>query len=227
MPQGKAGSGAPSAGKKPFFALFAAVFILISGSPNFAAAQGPEEVRVGYLPILAMTPIYLAVENGYFQAEGLQVHLVQFASGGKMVTPLATGMIDAGSGSLSAGLFNSIAQGMEFKIVAATTEVQPGHGALALVVRQDLLDSGAVQNWQDLKDRTLGNYAKGILGSYFIAMIFAQKGVSYAESRIVYLSPPNVVAALANKAVDAGVTVEPWAAEEELKGFARRFVTAD
>jgi NitT/TauT family transport system substrate-binding protein len=46
------------------------------------------KIRVGYVPVIA--PIYIAYEKGYFKEQGLDVELIQFDSGAKMVAALGS-----------------------------------------------------------------------------------------------------------------------------------------
>src|SRR6185312_10781266 len=104
-------------------------------------AAAAETVKLGDLPAISNAGIYIAIEKGFFQEHGVAVDIERFASAGKMTAPLATGQIDVSVGSPSAGLFNSIAAGMDFKIVADKGQVRPGYNFTPLIVRKDLVDS--------------------------------------------------------------------------------------
>ena len=78
---------------------------LLVGGPALAA----EVVKMGELPAISNAGLYLAMDKGYFQGKGITVDVERFASGGKMMAPLATGQIDVAIGAPSAGLFNAIA----------------------------------------------------------------------------------------------------------------------
>ena len=83
-----------------------------------APADAADVVKMGDLPTLSSAGLSIAMDNGLFQAKGITVDVEPFASGAKMIAPLATGQLDVATGSPSAGLYNSIASGMDFKIVA-------------------------------------------------------------------------------------------------------------
>jgi len=108
------------------------------------AAAAADVVKMGELPSISNVGLYIAIDKGYFQARGITVEIEPFASGAKMVPALATGQLDVAIGTPSAGLYNAIAGGMDFKIVADKGQTRPGYNFTPLVVRKDLLDSGRV-----------------------------------------------------------------------------------
>nr|HTI55323.1 ABC transporter substrate-binding protein [Verrucomicrobiae bacterium] len=189
-------------------------------------AAAAETVKLGDLPAISNAGIYIAIEKGFFQARGVTVDIERFASAGKMTAPLATGQIDVSVGSPSAGLFNSIASGMDFRIVADKGQVRPGYNFTPLIVRKDLVDSGKVKTLKDLKGLKVANGAKGINFDFFLAKMMEHAGLTYDALDVVYMSYPDGVKALASKAVDAAFAPEPWGARaEQEKVGTRLFLT--
>ena len=189
-------------------------------------AAAAETVKLGDLPAISNAGIYIAIEKGFFQEHGVTVDIERFASAGKMTAPLATGQIDVSVGSPSAGLFNSIAAGMDFKIVADKGQVRPGYNFTPLIVRKDLVDSGKVKTLKDLKGLKVANGAKGINFDFFLAKMMEHVGLTYDVLDVVYMSYPDGVKALASKAVDAAFAPEPWGARaEQEKVGTRLFLT--
>ena len=84
-------------------------------------------VTVGAASTTSDAPIYIADKKGYFQAEGLQVKVINFRSAADMVAPLGAGELQAGAGSASAGLYNAVARGIRIKIVADKASSPPGY----------------------------------------------------------------------------------------------------
>ena len=133
--------------RRSLSALLVAALVVALAGP----ARAAETVKMGDLPAISNAGLYVAIDKGYFQEKSIVVDTEKFASGGKMIAPLATGQIDVAIGSPSAGLYNSIAGGLEFRIVADKGQSRPGHGFSNLIVRKDLLDSGRVKTVKDLK----------------------------------------------------------------------------
>ena len=189
-------------------------------------AAAAETVKVGDLPVISNAGMYIAIEKGFFQDKGITVDTERFASGAKMVAPLATGQLDVATGTPSAGLYNAIASGMDFKIVADKGQARPGFSFDPLIVRKDLVDSGKVKSLKDLKGMKIASGAKGINLDYLLAKMLEHGGVPFDAVDVVYLAYPDAIKALASKAVDAAIAPEPWGvrAEEEKVGV-RLFLT--
>jgi len=146
-------------------------FALVYPLPALAA----DVVKMGELPSISNVGLYIAIDKGYFQARGITVEIEPFASGAKMVPALATGQLDVAIGTPSAGLYNAIAGGMDFKIVADKGQTRPGYNFTPLVVRKDLVDSGRVKSIKDLKGLKIASGAKGINFDYMLAKAEQQK----------------------------------------------------
>ena len=190
-----------------WLAVLAALLSLALAAPALAA----DVVKMGELPSLSNAGLYIAIEKGFFQERGITVDIEPFASGGKMNAPLATGEIDLSIGSPSAGLYNSIASGMDFRIVADKGQVRPGYNFTPLIVRKDLVDSGRVKTLKDLKGLKIANGAKGINFDFLLAKMMEHVGLAYDALDVVYMSYPDGVKALATKAVDAPSRPSPGA----------------
>lgn len=202
--------------------------VLIATLFIFAAdpVSGAETVKMGDLPAISNAGLYVAMDKGYFQDKSIVVDTERFASGGKMMAPLATGQLDVAIGSPSAGLYNSIASGLDFKIVADKGQVRPGHSFNQIIVRKDLLDAGRVKSVKDLKGMKIASGAKGIILDYFLAKMLEHDGLTLDQVEMVYLAYPDAVKALGSKAVDAVIAPEPWGVRaEQQKVGVRTFLT--
>ncbi len=181
---------------------------------------------MGDLPTISNAGLYIAMEKGFFKEKAITVETEQFASGGKMIAPLATGQLDVAIGSPSAGLYNAVASGMDFKIVADKGSQRPGYSFTPLIVRKDLVDSGRVKSVKDLKGMKVASGAKGINLDYFLAKMLEHSGLPFNAVEITYLSYPEAIQALAARAVEAVIAPEPWGVRaEEQKVGVRLFLT--
>jgi len=84
----------------------------------FNLSWGLTAVKVGLLRLSNMTPIFIGMDKGFFKSEGIKVEPVWFKAAQPIVVALASGDIDVGATGLTAGLYNSFAQGMKIAIVA-------------------------------------------------------------------------------------------------------------
>jgi NitT/TauT family transport system substrate-binding protein len=190
--------------------------------PVTASAQ-EEVVKLGDLAVLSNAGIYIAIEKGFFKEQGIRNDISSFASAAKMVPALTAGELDVSVGSPSAGLFNAIAQGAGYRIVADKGQVRPGYSFTLLTVRKDLVDSGQVKSVGDLKGRKVATLAKGIIQDYVLGRMAEEVGLTIKDFDITYLAGPTQVTAYETKAIDAAFAVEPWPARFEERGLAVRF----
>jgi NitT/TauT family transport system substrate-binding protein len=168
-----------------------------------------ETIVVGATSSTSDAPIYIADKKGYFQAEGLDVKVVNFRSAADMVAPLGAGQIQAGAGSASAGLYNAVLRGIKIKIVADKASSPPGYGATKILVRKDHVESGRYRGIKDLKGMKFAMNAPGVSNTSTLNTLLKSVGLSYSDVETVDLPLPDHVAALRNKSVDASASVEP------------------
>jgi NitT/TauT family transport system substrate-binding protein len=91
-----------------------------------AATQRPEDTRlkVGLLPILDIIPFYVAEQQGYFEAEGIEVEFVPVKSAQERDALMQAGEIDGMLNDLiSTGLFNR--DEAQIKIIATARRAYP------------------------------------------------------------------------------------------------------
>lgn len=221
-------------GGRFLFTLFmaAAVFSIspTSSGPllsKMAYGQELEKVKMGSIPLISFAANFVAEAKGFNKEQGIEVELINFASAGKMMAPLATGEIEVAGGSPSAGLFNAIYEGADYKVVADKGQATRGHGFSLLVVRKDLVDSGAVKSVKDLKGKKVVFFAKGIVHDFTFGAMAEEVGLTLKDFDITYLEAPKQLLAFENKSIDAAMSVEPWRANAEAKGLAVKFKTPD
>lgn len=195
--------------------------------PAAARAQQEEVVKVGDLLAISNAGIYIAMEKGYFKEQGIRNEITTFASAGKAQPALATGEIEVSVGTASAGLFNAIAEGAGYRIVADKGQGRAGTGYVLLAVRKDLLDSGQVRSVRDLKGRKVAAFAPGIIQGYLLGKMAEEVGLTIKDFDLTYLGAPQQLTAFETKAIDAAMTVEPWGARFEERGVGVRFLMPD
>ncbi len=195
-------------------------------SPAAARAQ-QEAVRVGYVPIISNAGVYIAIERGYLREQGIGNEMSTFASAAKMLSALAVGELDVSLGAASAGLFNAIADGAPFRIVADKGQARAGTGFSLLTVRKALVDSGEVKSVKDLKGKKVAIYAKGNVHEYMLAKMADEVGLTLQDFDLTYIDAPRQLAAYESKAIDAAIIGEPWASRFEDVGLAVKFRTPD
>src|SRR6478735_11689433 len=158
---------------KHLLVVAAATFALLSHSQ----AQTMKTVKVGTTNLSSDIGLFLAEKRGYFKDEGLKVELVPFDSGAKMVAPLGAGDLDASAGAASAGLYNAVNRGLKLKMVADKGTNIAGYSYKALMVRKDLMESGAFKSLADLKGKKVAIIANGAADESVINQALKKAGL--------------------------------------------------
>ena len=199
-----------------------------TSAPAAAAPKTLKTVKVGMLgKNLSNAGIYIAEEKGYFKEQGIQIDEIPFDLGPKMIPALSTNQIDVGAGGPSAGLYNAVARDIQMKVVADKGNAAPGMGWQGIVIRKDLYDSG-VKTVKDLKGKKLGIVGLGASQEVAAAEYHLPKaGLTAKDVDLVEVPFPDMPAALANKAIDAAMPIEPGLTQIQQKGLGVLVETTD
>src|SRR5688500_13385085 len=203
-----------------------ALIIALALSPSAARAQS-ETVKLGDLAAISNAAVYIAVEKGFFKEQGVVTDITDFASAAKQVPALVAGELEVSVGSATAGLFNAVAQQAPFRIVADKGQARQGYGFSLLTVRKDLVDSGQVKSFRDLKGKKIAILAKGNIQHYLVGKMAEEVGLTINDVELTFLNAASQVTAFETKAIDAAYAVEPWAARFAERGVAVPFRTPD
>jgi NitT/TauT family transport system substrate-binding protein len=197
-----------------------------AAAPAAAATTSPPErvaLRVAVQGRPDQAHLQLALDRGYFTAQGLDVETVQITSGAEMVPALATNQIQVGNGAPSAALYNALARDVDIRIVADYAHVgPPTDTVLAILVRKDLSDSGAVRSLADLKGGRVfaAGTVPGTVSDLLYNKALAKEGISGDGIEVQYMPIPDIYAALGNGRVDAGTLTEPLTTQAVQQGIA-------
>ncbi|MBV9119765.1 MAG: ABC transporter substrate-binding protein [Chloroflexi bacterium] len=153
--------------------------------------------------------------EGYFGDEGIEVELVPFQQGNQETPVLANGDLQIGSTAPDPGIFNAISRGINIKFVASMSTQRPGEKTGALVVRQDLIDSGKFKTIADLKGAKIGLPGMGTTAQMYVERMLAKGNLTGSDVTYQQVGMPDGVALLKNKGVDAVFEVQPFIAAIE------------
>ncbi len=187
-------------------------------------AMAADKVAVGTGGSASDAPFYIAYDQGYFKDEGLDVDLIVLDSGAKVIAPLGTGELDVGSGALSVGFWNALLRGVKFRIVADRGHAEEGYLYQTVFIRKDLVDGGQFKTLKDLKGLRMGFAAQGVTSLSLLNEAAKYAGIRFEDMTPVYLSFPQQIAALQNKALDGTLLIEPQATVAVNAGIGVRFM---
>lgn len=196
----------------------------VAAQKPFAA---PETLKVGYVPVLAGSALFVAQDKGYFAEEGLALELQSFRSGSLIIQPLASGHLDVGFGEIGPAIYNAVAQGLDVRAVATASSQPSGYGSVPLLVRADLYRSGAVTTITSLRGRKVAVNLERSIAEYLLSEALAQAGMTIDDITLVAIPFPDMPSAFANGAIDAAILPYPLAAQALAGGQARVLMAGD
>src|SRR5712691_7907383 len=173
-------------------------------------ARGPMSVRAGKLGVLGEAGELLAHSQGYFAQQELTIEFVN-VDPSTVIAALTSGQIDIAGLGVDAALFNAIQRGVDLRIVAALAASEPQANGAFLVVRKDLIDSGKIRTYADLKGLNIGIPGPASSAEYLVARTMEAGGLALSDAHLVVLNFPAMVAGLGTQAIDLGVLPEPLA----------------
>jgi len=131
--------------------------------------------------------------------------------------------------AVNSATINAVARGIEIKAVSDKGLMAPGFGWLAFVIRKDLVDSGRFQGASDLKGLVFGTTPpiNASAGYPTLTKLLKEAGLSQDDLRIEALNFAEANAALAGKALDVAIQIEPLVQAAVDQGFAVRWLGLD
>jgi NitT/TauT family transport system substrate-binding protein len=177
------------------------------GSAGGNASGGTQEVTAGVIPIVDVAPIYLGVDQGFFEDCGLSVTLESGQGGAAIVPGVANGDFEFGFSNVTS-LLVAASKGLPLQMVAngvATTGEQ-GNDYGAVVA---LPDSG-IQDPADLAGKRVAVNTLNNIGTTTVNESVRQAGGDPSTIEYTELPFPDMGAALELGNVDAIWVVEPF-----------------
>ena len=204
--------------KKRWLVIGVMVFTLAVLAVDRSMAQ--EEVRIGYLRLVSALPLYVALEKGYFQEQGLKAVATPFESGTLVVDALIAGRIDISSGNSI--VTNWMAEQNlpgTFKIFLVYGPTGPQDNSFALMVAKN----SPLKEMKDLKDKRVGTFP-GIASLALAKAVLRGTFDPNKDVILIEIPPGNIVQALAGGQIDAYFAPEPFGMMAEAKGVGRPLV---
>ena len=193
-----------------------------------SVAAAPVKMRIAVVPgAYAFLPIFLAVERGFFAAEGLDLEVMRSSQPQQTLMPmLARGDIDLLPTPFSAAILNASKSGFDIKVGGAIAQEREGwNSGTWLVVRNELYESGRIKTISDMKGAKLEAGPAGSQINLAANMALQKAGLSRTDVHYsTRLTLPEWMPAMINGTVDVLATFEPVATQMEKRGLARKLV---
>ncbi|MDR7563132.1 MAG: ABC transporter substrate-binding protein [Armatimonadota bacterium] len=190
---------------------FVWVLALLSMGTMALGQRRLDRVVVGTVGHPSDAGMYIAMEKGYFAAEGIEISMNNtFRTGGQTIPLLATGQLHVGGGALDPAFINAIHQGIQLRVVAGKGIIRRGNGFNVLLVRRELYERG-VRSIAGLRGRKLAVTNLEGAVTFEVQEMLRTAGLTLRDVELVVLPNPDMPVALQNAAVDAAFVIEPVA----------------
>jgi len=168
--------------------------------------------------------IYLAIERGYFEEEGLRVDMVPFRSGTEQIPLLATNHLQFGAASLDAALLNAVARGVDLRIVGEKARQHGKYQGVGVIVRADLYANGTLDQIEELRGRNFAVVSVGNTTDLYVERTLQKGGLTPSDVSITTMPIADMAGAMANGAIDAAWMFEPFTTLTTRAGIGRQLV---
>jgi NitT/TauT family transport system substrate-binding protein len=162
------------------------------------------DLVVGTVPVLGVAPLYIAIEKGYFKAEGLNVEARIFPSGAISLPAMIKGEIDLVFSNYIS-LYKAQAEGAgKLRIIAEGSSSAPNSFGLYV------MPNSPIREAKDLGGKKIGVNARGNIATVLTNESLKSAGVDITTLNYVDVPFPEMGAALQRGDIDAAFFPEPF-----------------
>jgi len=170
-----------------------------------AAPARAESIKIGLSKLLSYPAVPIAIDRGYFKAEGIDAEMVFFDSAQPIAVGVASGGVDFGVAGLSAGFYTLGAQGQLRLIAGSSTEESGGFYNLTFLASNKAWDAG-LKSVKQLPGHDVAITQVGTSLHYSIGLAAEKFGFPLSAVEVKPLqSNSNVIAALRGGTISAAV----------------------
>ena len=185
------------------------------GSRNTTAGTGPAglektHVTVRVLPAADVAPLYLAIRNGYFTAEGLTVEPTVIPVATDAITAMQRNHLDVVYSNY-VSFFLAQSRGAAFRLVA------DGYQGRQDMTQVAVLPGSPIRTIPDLAGKRIGISTPKNIAELTASAILRTNGVNPATVRFVKVDNANMVTAMKANLIDAAYEMEPFLSTAQQK----------
>ena len=177
------------------------------GSADGGGAGEVDQVTVGVIPIVDVAPIYLGVDQGFFEDEGIEVTLESGQGGAAIVPGVVSGDFEFGFSNVTS-LMLAAQENVPLKIIAngaaSTGKQGEDYGGVVAKAGSGITDAAGLAG-KRVAVNTLNN-----IGTTTVRASVREAGGDPKAVEFVELPFPDMAAALDQGNVDAIWVVEPF-----------------
>lgn len=192
------------------------------GAPSDAGGQadagGLTTLDVGIIGIAADAPIWVAMERGFFEEEGLKIETHTAAGGAAIVPAVVSGDFDIGTGGLLS-VISAGARGLPLKVLAEDGAVLSHATAATSLDDEEHLGNGifasdeSIRTAEDLEGGTIAVTTLKSINTALASAWLEKHGVDPSSVEFLEVPFPDQPVALEAGRVDAAFLIEPFLTE--------------
>jgi NitT/TauT family transport system substrate-binding protein len=170
-------------------------------------AAGPDQVKVGVIPIIDVAPIYLGKQQGFFSKRNIELQFETAQGGAAIVPGVVSGQFQFGFSNMTSMMI-ARDRGIDIQVLApgSSSTGEQGKDFGAVVVKAD----SPVKSAKDLAGKTVAVNTLKNIGDSTVKSSIRKDGGDAAAVKFVEMPLPDMPAAVANGRVDAAWVVEPF-----------------
>lgn len=162
------------------------------------------DLTIGTVPVLGVAPLYIAVEKGYFKAEGLNVTPKIYASGALSLPAMLKGEIDLVFSNYIS-LFKAQSEGAgKLRVIAEGSSSSPNSFGIYV------MPNSPIREAKDLAGKKIGVNARGNIATVLTNETLKSAGVDISTLNYVDVPFPEMGATLQRGDIEAAFLAEPF-----------------
>ncbi|MDB5405250.1 MAG: NMT1/THI5-like protein, partial [Rhodospirillales bacterium] len=198
---------------RPLLLVATAIAALVTQqAPASAEAPGSELRLIRFASVGGATdaPLFLAQEYGFLKAVGMAIDIQRMGTAPALTAAIATDQLDVAGISLTPGLFASVQQQMNLRLVGDKQSLRPGFSATRFIVRSSEAKGSEDATMKALKGKKVAVSSKAASTYYLLYKLLEKHGMTLNDVQVVELAFPNMLPALTSGAVDGALSLEPF-----------------
>ncbi|QBE49299.1 ABC transporter substrate-binding protein [Leucobacter triazinivorans] len=198
-----------------------------SGGSSAAGADGPIKIRVQSQASIAAEPLYLGVEQGFFEEEGLDVEIVDLPDLSSAIAALQAGKLELAF-TPTIGALQMARQNVPVTLIAPSDGINPVAAEAPLEEQRNYTSVGVytsaasgIDNIEGLAGASIAVPELKAQADATITSVLQEADVETDEIEWLNLGFVPALEALKNDQVDAAFLVSPYSIEADAAGLKR------
>jgi NitT/TauT family transport system substrate-binding protein len=162
-------------------------------------------IRVGYAPVADASQLYIGIDKGFFEEQGITLQLENLENGPKILAALGANSLGIGLSSYVPVIYAKNSN-LPFKIITGGAVEDSMHTANAVVVSK----SANINTPYDLKGKKIAINGRRTVNHIILLEYLKKYGISENDVTLIEMPFPRMAMVLQTNQVDAASVIEPF-----------------